>query len=60
MWCEVCGRGPQDGVTLLRQNPKGEVGIWRCESCNTQPVDPDLAEAIELGKIISEIINEDT
>ena len=46
MKCERCGKAPWDGVTLLRQNPKGEAGIWRCEGCNRQPVPDDLAQTI--------------
>lgn len=45
MKCEVCGKAPWDGVTLLRQNAKGQPGIWRCES-HSKPAPPDLAQAI--------------
>ncbi len=30
MKCEVCDKGPQEGVTIYRVNPKGVKGIWRC------------------------------
>jgi hypothetical protein len=43
MRCEICGRGPKDGVTLHRQNAKGVDGIWRCDDHNTMPVDPWVA-----------------
>lgn len=46
MKCERCGAVPWEGATLIRQNPKGEVGVWRCESCNQLPVDPELAQVI--------------
>lgn len=46
MKCETCGKGPQHGITLLRQNQKGEIGIWRCEACNRKPVPDDLARVI--------------
>lgn len=42
MKCEVCERGPSDGVTLHRQNEKGVKGIWRCEDHNTKTVDPEI------------------
>ncbi len=28
--CEVCKRGPADGVTTFRVNQKGEPGVFRC------------------------------
>jgi len=28
--CEICGKGPMDGVTVYRANEKGVAGIWRC------------------------------
>ena len=31
MKCEICGRGPADGVTVYRANEKGVRGVWRCE-----------------------------
>ncbi len=46
MKCEKCGKAPWDGITLLRQNPKGEIGIWRCEACNKKPVPDDTAQII--------------
>jgi hypothetical protein len=40
MKCIHCGKTPTEhGVTLLRQNPKGEVGVWACTACNKQPVE---------------------
>lgn len=54
MSCEVCGRTPlEDGVTLWRQNPKGEKGVWRCTVCNKKPQDPeveDIVNIIERGR----------
>lgn len=47
MKCEICGKSPSDGkTTLLRQNPKGEAGIWRCEQHNRKPVDPVTAQVV--------------
>ena len=55
MKCSKCGKAPgEHGVTLLRQNSKGEIGIWECESCNRLPVDKDLAldiAMLQLGKV---------
>lgn len=43
MKCIVCGRGMQEGVSLFRQNPEGEEGVWACSQHNTGPVDPEVA-----------------
>lgn len=47
MACEVCHRGPADGVTVFRQNAKGQPGIFRCEE-HTKPVDADLYRDVSL------------
>lgn len=47
MKCEVCLRTLDDGVSLYRVNPIGQVpAVWRCE-CHVPPeqraeVDPDV------------------
>ena len=47
MKCQHCGKSPSDGfTTLIRQNAKGEIGIWACESCNRLPVPNDVAHVI--------------
>lgn len=47
MFCEICKRKPLDGVSLFRQNKKGEVGIWRCYDCNTKPIDTIVLETVQ-------------
>lgn len=47
MKCEVCAKGMPEGVTLWRQNAKGEIGIWRCTACNKLPRDPEIVEIVE-------------
>lgn len=42
MRCEICRRGIEQGVSLHRQNPKGEKGVWRCADCNFKQVDPGV------------------
>lgn len=42
MKCFQCGRGPSDGITVYRQNAKGETGIWACEK-HTKPIEVGLA-----------------
>lgn len=39
--CEVCNKGLRDGVSVYRQNPKGETGIWRCLA-HTKAQDEEL------------------
>ena len=46
MKCEDCGKGLADGAVLLRQNPKGEIGRWKCSDCNKLPVGQDLGEVL--------------
>jgi len=47
MKCFNCGKTPYEhGITLLRQNPKGEVGIWACETCNRKPVEKELSNLV--------------
>ena len=30
--CEICGRGPAEGVDVFRVNAKGVPGVWRCKA----------------------------
>lgn len=46
MKCMVCGMGPQQGVTLLRQNEKGVTGIWACQQHSRAKDDPELQRLI--------------
>lgn len=48
MKCEICGKGPQDGVTVFRQNPKGEKGIWHCAEHNAAKVDSEVVAVVEV------------
>lgn len=53
MRCMICNKGMNDGVTLFRQNPKGEEGIWACREHRFEPVAKeveDIVDAIESGK----------
>lgn len=29
--CHVCGKHPGMGVSVFRQNAKGQPGVWACE-----------------------------
>lgn len=42
--CYVCGKSVFDGVTLYRQNPKGEDSIMACIEHNQKPIDPIIDE----------------
>ncbi len=44
MACEVCGKGMTEGVTLFRQNPKGEDPVMRCFAHNAVPIDPEVLD----------------
>ena len=47
MKCEICGKSPSDGkTTLIRQNAKGQPGVWRCEEHNRKPVDQEVAQTV--------------
>jgi hypothetical protein len=46
MKCEVCDATVFDGATLIRQNPKGEPGVFLCECHNEKSIPPDLADII--------------
>lgn len=53
MKCEICNKGPMDGVSIHRVNEYGVAGIWRCE----QHLTPEQAarldpETIRIVKII--------
>lgn len=51
--CEVCGQGPQQGITVYRQNEKGIKGQWRCAEHSKvipDPVVEEVVKAIEAGK----------
>lgn len=49
--CHVCGQGPEDGVSVFRQNAKGEPGVFACDK-HSKPTDPAtlrVVSAIEEG-----------
>lgn len=55
MRCYECGKGMAEGVSLFRQNPKGEAGIWACEQ-HSEPIDE---EVLKVSKIIEQNDNPD-
>lgn len=36
MNCAVCGRGPDDGVSVYRMNEVGQPGLWSCNEHKDQ------------------------
>lgn len=48
MKCEVCGLGPEEGTTVYRQNPLGEVGRWRCREHSQAVYDAELARLVDV------------
>lgn len=45
MKCHVCGKTPQEGTNLYRQNAKGEKGVWAC-AAHSKPVDDKLVNIV--------------
>lgn len=43
--CLTCGKGPSNGVSVYRQNPKGETGVWACID-HAQP-NPEIEEMVQ-------------
>jgi hypothetical protein len=51
--CELCGKGPADGVTVFRVNAVGVEGIWRCRKCITsEQADKLDPEGVRIANII--------
>ena len=48
MKCEICGLGPRNNVSIYRQNPYGDKGIWRCLKHNEASVDPDVEKLVNI------------
>ncbi len=51
MKCFICDRGPTEGITIYRINPKGENGIWACSVHRpiTAPhIDPEIKEIVRI------------
>jgi hypothetical protein len=38
--CIDCGKGPWDGVTVIRINEKGVPAICKCEACLGKEMEP--------------------
>lgn len=47
MNCGICHRGPAQGISIFRQNPKGEKGIWRCLDHSDEKIDIEVLEIVE-------------
>jgi hypothetical protein len=45
MKCKVCGVTPSMGYTLIRQNNKGEIGVWCCEY-HSKTISKDVTQDI--------------
>lgn len=45
--CELCHRTINQVRSLHRQNEKGVKPIWRCDHCNTKPVDPGVNKVMD-------------
>lgn len=48
MYCYVCGKF---GVTLYRQNEKGQKGVWACDEHNFKKVEPIVEEIIKILEV---------
>jgi hypothetical protein len=47
MVCEVCGRGPADGVDVYRVNERGVPGVWRCFEHHDGPIALETVSVVE-------------
>ena len=45
--CIHCGYGLDKGP-LLRNNPKGEPGIWTHSQCQQQTIDPEVQTIVDI------------
>ncbi len=53
MNCEICNKGPREGVTVYRVNPKGQQGIWRCPAhLTSEQADGIHPETIQVVRLI--------
>jgi hypothetical protein len=49
MNCNVCGKGPADGVSVFRVNEKGVPGIWACEKhIDLKLVNPETKDIVHI------------
>lgn len=48
MKCEICGKGPAEGVSVFRTNPKGVTGVWRCREHLETAIDPSVQQAVSV------------
>lgn len=48
MKCFVCSKGMNEGVSLFRQNPKGEIGIWACILHAKEEIDPVVLSIVKV------------
>lgn len=47
--CEVCKKGPDDDVTIFRQNEPGEMpAIWRCREHRYVKLDEETEKLIKV------------
>jgi hypothetical protein len=46
--CEICHRGPADGITVFRQNKTGVPPHWRCAVHVTAEVDPEVGDIVSI------------
>ncbi len=53
MKCEICNKGPAEGLTVFRVNEKGVKGIWRCRAhVTSEQADKFDPEVIFITNII--------
>ena len=49
MKCQTCNLGPEDGVTVYRQNEVGELpAVWACREHRTAPVPDDVQALVDV------------
>ncbi len=48
MQCLVCEKGPEVGVTVYRQNEKGQKGVWACERHRVARIEPSVDSIVRI------------
>mgnify|MGYP001559038871 CR=1 FL=1 len=48
MKCFICELSPRDGISLYRQNSKGQPGLWACREHTVVPTPAIVQEIVSI------------